>query len=327
MERRSKSLEKNSYKGQEFYSRKIYLEKGFSVNDVEFIEVMQNSNIFNYLYNSAKNTDIRCVICKQKYNKENTAKLNCDCIFCQSCLEEIVRSLTDERMILNSYEKKKQDKCICKCEKPFDYDGALKNLKCLTQKDEEGASWRLMYYINTMCMNCECQVRTKERNEDGGNEEKEEKEEESLDEENFVVVQKHKIVSVSKDKKTKGRKGIDYLDIDHCLCEKCYKLFFKDNKAYKDNNNNIKDKKNKGKNINEKNNGEDTLSNCEDNINNSHNQGSTNSINKKGKNNEGSSGNVFCNIFCQICDQEHLIEEKRRQKNTACCAGGDCNIF
>ena len=110
---------------------------------------------------------------------------------------------------LNPIEKKELETMKCLCGKQFDLEEALKHIK-YNQNDVKDSSMRLKNYINTLCLLCNKQLRIEDN--DAPNK--------------FKNIYKFKIIKLKKNMKNERANGIDYMEIEHIICENCYKKNF-----------------------------------------------------------------------------------------------------
>lgn len=116
-----------------------------------------------------------CVSCGKNTTSESPL-MNCGCKYCQKCLEEKVKSLTDGKIILNNFEKgiyliyilaySKIDSLKCKCGSNFDTDWAIQNFIKDIQVYNQKAQERLSEQAITYCINC--RINTNKIKEPGG---------------------------------------------------------------------------------------------------------------------------------------------------------------
>ena len=294
---RNESLNNDNYIGQEYYSRPFHLKDNYFLNDIEFIEIKEETNIINYLQHTAS---IVCSKCKGNFDEKNLNNLNCKCLLCDKCLEEMILEITGGLKILNSFEKRNLGKTSCtSCGGDLSYEDALEHLKDIKEKDRKNAINRMKNYINTKCLICGNDVRKNENMDDYVRDNSEETEEENN------TIQKNKYIEIKKYKKIKirkendKRKGIDYLDIEHVICYDCYeKNIMHSNITFsKENGNNNK--------------GEDDIS-------------SSDYEDNKYKRGEYYIDYEEGECFCFICNKKHYLIDKS-VRNGGCCSSG-CNI-
>ena len=182
----------------------------------------ESINQINNINFSFDNDNNACFIC-QKTNNILTSQ--CGCKFCEDCLYEIFLSITNNKVILNGYEKSQlsinnNDKCPL-CEKNI-------NLHYLVMLFEEKgrnfefeyneAKIRMKNYCKTMCFDCQKKFSNEKSLEVSHNSQK-------LMLQIKVMINKH----CFKDAKRNIADGIeleyeiDYSDVDHIVCIECYK--------------------------------------------------------------------------------------------------------
>ena len=191
-------------------------------SSVESNKQINNINISYDNDNEKDNDNNACLIC-QKTN--NILISECGCKFCEDCLYEIFLSITNNRVILNGYEKSQlsnnnNDKCPL-CEKKI-------NLHYLVLLFEEKgrnfefeyneAKIRMKNYCKTMCFDCQKKFSNEKSLEVSHNSQK-------LILQIKVMINNH----CFKDSKRnygdgiEEENGIDYSDVDHIVCLECYK--------------------------------------------------------------------------------------------------------
>ena len=305
---RTKSLNNDNYIGLEYYSRAFNLQDNYILNDYEFIEIKEETNIINYLQYIAS---IICSKCKQHFDKKNLNNLKCKCLLCDKCLENMILELTNGLKILNSYEKKNLGEKNCSsCGGHFIYEDSIEHLKDIKEKDKENAIKRMCDYVNTICLVCGDKVRKKQEINDSNskNNNKEQIEDDNNKEKNNEIyrdIKNYKKIKIRRE--NERRKGIDYLDIDHVICINCYEKmksnYFDDENIIETENDSPKKKRKK-----------------------------TNHNNSISSNNEDKSkkNKYYINFdegecFCFICNKRHYLIDKNI-KSGGCCTSG-CNIF
>ena len=305
---RTKSLNNDNYIGLEYYSRAFNLQDNYILNDYEFIEIKEETNIINYLQYIAS---IICSKCKQHFDKKNLNNLKCKCLLCDKCLENMILELTNGLKILNSYEKKNLGEKNCSsCGGHFIYEDSIEHLKDIKEKDKENAIKRMCDYVNTICLVCGDKVRKKQEINDSilKNNNKEQTEDDNNKEKNNEIyrdIKNYKKIKIRRE--NERRKGIDYLDIDHVICINCYEKmksnYFDDENIIETENDSPKKKRKK-----------------------------TNHNNSISSNNEDKSkkNKYYINFdegecFCFICNKRHYLIDKNI-KSGGCCTSG-CNIF
>ena len=299
---RIKSLKNDNYIGLEYYSRAINLKDNYTINDYEFIEIKEETNIINYLQNLAS---IICSKCKQNFDKKNLNNLKCKCLLCDKCLENMILELTDGLKILNSFEKRKLNKKCTSCGGHFIYENSIEHLKDIKEIDKENAIKRMCDYVNTLCLVCGEKVRKKQdinepNSKDNNEMENEEDNNKEKKKEIFKEIKNYKRLKIRRE--TDQRKGIDYLDIEHVICINCYEKMKSNNFLNEEINSENSSNKKKGK---KKKNNNSTSSDDED----------------KRKNNKYYVNFDEEECFCFICNKKHYLIDKNI-KNGGCCTSG-----
>ena len=212
---RADAFKKNGFIGLEYYTRPIHLCNNYYINDLEVIELLESFNLLSAL--CQKYNEQMCDNCKvKKENTENLFDLKCGCCFCEECIESIMLKITNGIKVLNPLEKKniKENEYKCICDNQLDLDTILKHIK-YNQNDEKEASERLKTYINTLCMICTCQLR----------------EQDSINEKKYINNKtKFKTIKLKKNIRNERANGIEYMEIEHLICEKCYLKHLKNQK-------------------------------------------------------------------------------------------------
>ena len=92
---------------------------------------------------------------------DNSKQMECGCFYCKGCLDEIIKKMTDEEIILNQYEKNHLGKIRCMCGNNMDILSVIEEKeKSIDENDEKYKLMieRLNKYISSICMNCECKI-------------------------------------------------------------------------------------------------------------------------------------------------------------------------
>ena len=176
---------------------------------------------------------------------------------------------------MNAIEKKqlKEIQSKCFCGKDLDFDTIIKHTK-YNQNDEKEASERLRNYINNLCLVCTSQLR----------------EQDSMNDKKYSNIQsKFKTIKLKKNIRNDRANGIEYMEIEHLICEKCYLKYLKHKKVE------IEDEEEEEE-ENEKEEEDKKVIDLE-----------------SGK------------IFCQICCRNHELDPKVMNEG-GCCSGG-CITF
>ncbi len=302
--KRGVSLINNKFNGIEYSTRPIHLEKQYYIEEDEFIEILENSNIINHLNNMI--TSI-CVVCKQIFKLNQLSCLKCLCRYCEKCLIEKANNVTNNLKILNKYEKKTFSRKFCQCGNIFDFDDAINYRKDITNIDINNAKERMEIYIKTLCMKClktlnkynydnnnnnndinnvetqsnENKKENEEENNQNNNNKKENNKNNKNEKDKFKQIERQQVIKLKKE--NASGKGLNYSDIDHLMCIDCY---YKMKKIEMDSENNLIE---------------------QDNDNN----------NKKEKNKK---------INCNICCKSHYIDSDSNEKNNRGCCN-NCYIF
>ena len=113
-----------NYNNTGYYCRPVSLGKTFefTLSDEDFISLI-NRNIPQHLLYTM---DCLCFSC-MKPLENNFVKMECGCKFCQNCLIQNILLATNDKIILNEFEKKtlKLRKIKCPCGKPFNLQEAI----------------------------------------------------------------------------------------------------------------------------------------------------------------------------------------------------------
>ena len=205
---RADAFKEDGFIGLEYYTRPILICDNYYIDDLEIIELLESLNILNALCQKYR----FCNLCKK--NKDNGELINfkCGCLFCQDCLEQTVFKLTNGLKYLNPIEKKEIESTKCNCGKIFDIDEALKHVKC-NKNDIKESSNRLRQYINTLCLTCNRELRA----------------EDNLDHSKYIDINdqiKYRKIKIKKNNKNERANNVEYMEIDHLICEQCYMKYF-----------------------------------------------------------------------------------------------------
>ena len=203
---RADAFKEDGFIGLEYYTRPIYLCDNYYIDDLEIIELLESLNLINAL--CQKYIDEVCNVCKEK--NEKLIKVNCGCLFCVKCLQEYMLKLSGELLYLNPLEKKNLRSKKCMCGNLFDIDEALKHIK-YNENDMKASALRLENYINTLCLICTTELRKKDESDKQyyPNEE--------------IPFRK---IKLKKNMKNERANNLDYMEIEHYICENCYMKFF-----------------------------------------------------------------------------------------------------
>ena len=206
---RAEEFKNSGFLGLEYYTRPIHLRDNYYIDDLEIIELLESLNIINAL--CQKYNNMICNQCREKSDEKNIFELKCGCTFCMDCLEAILLKMTNGIKYLLPIEKKEFESTKCMCGKTFDLENTLKHVKS-NKNDIKDASNRLKGYINTLCLICKFDLR--EEDENSPNKYKDTKQ------------RKYKIIKLKKNMKNERSNGIDYMEIEHLVCEYCHMKYF-----------------------------------------------------------------------------------------------------
>ena len=207
---RADSFKEDGFIGLEYYTRPIHLSDNYYINDLEIIELLESLNLLNALCQKY-NWNI-CIYCKENNESVEIFGLKCGCTLCQNCIEKLVGNMTNGLKYLNPMEKHEFDGSQCPiCKKHFDFEEALKHIK-YNNEDMKDSSLRLKRYINTLCFACCRELRR-----------------EDLTASKYISNDdaKYKKIKIKKNNKNERANGIDYMEIEHIICEDCYNKYFK----------------------------------------------------------------------------------------------------
>ena len=188
----------------------------------ESINQINNINLSYDNDNNNDNDNNVCLIC-QKTNNILTSE--CGCKLCEDCLYEILLSITNNKVILNGYEKSQlsidnNDKCPL-CEKKLD----LHYLVMLFEEkgrnfefEYNEAKIRMKNYCKTMCFDCLKKFSNEKSLEVSHNSQK-------LMLQIKVMINKHCFKDSKRNygDRIEEEYEIDYSDVDHIVCVECYK--------------------------------------------------------------------------------------------------------
>ena len=120
LRKRLKFFMEDYYLHEEYYCSDLQI-----TNSLEYNLFISNSDI-KHLFNVVNGipTIIRgnikkimmCFLCNEKFEKKTAFVLNCSCILCKECIQNLISEKTNGKIILNEYEKKKE-KIIINCPK------------------------------------------------------------------------------------------------------------------------------------------------------------------------------------------------------------------
>ena len=187
--------------------------------------VKNENNSINNLSNFSNvdiNNDEICLKCNKK---NNVLSSECGCKFCEDCLYEILKNITNDQIILNGYEKLQSsmedtNKCpLCKKSLNLDYlVMLLKNKGRNFEIEYNEAKIRMKNYCKTLCFGCEKKITNEKSLEVSHNSKRE------MLQVN-VMINKHCFKDSKKIKNIdfEEENGIDYTDSPHIVCFGCYK--------------------------------------------------------------------------------------------------------
>jgi len=267
---RADAFKQDGFIGLEYYTRPIHLCDNYYINDLEVIELLESFNLLCAL--SQKYNEKLCDNCKENKDPDNLFDLKCGCCLCGECIEAIFLNATGGNKFLIPYEKKICSSKKCICGNQLDLDTIAKHIK-YNQEDEKEASDRLKQYINSLCLICLNNV----------------KEQSNISDKKYSnLTTKFKTIKLKKNVRDERSNGIEYMEIEHLICEKCYYKYIK-NKKFEDEE---EEEEEEDENEDDKRNPVDLES---------------------GK------------IFCSICCRNHELDPKVMNEG-GCCSGG-CITF
>ena len=178
-----------------------------------------NTNIKNENSEIKENVDV-CIMCGKK---DNIFQSDCGCKFCDDCAFNMLLNLTNQKIILNGYEKniikstnKKLEYECCYCSKVIDINLFILFLE-QSGKDfsefYEDAKNRMKKYCQTHCFVCEKTFSNEKNIEVEHNKKK-------------CLIRFNVIINDScfrKGKVNEYEKDIDYSDTQHSICSECFK--------------------------------------------------------------------------------------------------------
>ena len=207
---RADSFKEDGFIGLEYYTRPIHLGDNYYIDDLEIIELLESLNLLNALCQKY-NCNI-CINCKENNESVEIFGLKCGCTLCQNCIEQLIGNMTNGLKYLSPMEKHEFDGSKCPiCKKHFDFEEALKHVK-YNNEDMKDSSLRLKRYINTLCFICSRELRR-----------------EDLTASKYISNDdaKYKKIKIKKNNINERANGIDYMEIEHIICEDCYIKYFK----------------------------------------------------------------------------------------------------
>ena len=209
---RADAFKQNGFIGLEYYTRPIHLCQNYYINDLEVIELLESSNILCAL--CQKYNERMCDNCKEKKDTENLFDLKCGCCFCGECIEKLFLEMTKGLKFLTPYEKKQLKSNKFVCGHKLDLDTIIKHIK-YNQNDEKDASERLRNQINSLCLVCLNYLRGQDS---------------MYDKKYSNLTLKYKTIKLKKNIRNERSNGIEYMEIEHLICENCYFKYIKNQK-------------------------------------------------------------------------------------------------
>ena len=208
---RADSFKEDGFIGLEYYTRPIHFNENYYIDDLEIFELLE-FNLINIL--CQKYTSLICAQCKQKKERNELIEFNCGCLFCQNCIENMIINMTNGLKYLNPKEKDEfnDEKCPG-CKKEFDIEMALEHAN-YDNEDVKEAAHRLKEYINMLCLVCKIVLRK----------------EDNISNKYIDQDVKYRKIKIKKSNKNERANGIDYMEIEHLICENCFLKYFKNNK-------------------------------------------------------------------------------------------------
>ena len=121
IKKRLKYFKKNNYLNEEYYCSEIPLtnatENNINLRYDDLKEILNNNfGVAEFILNEIKKENF-CVICHNNFNEINKIAfcLECSCIYCEDCVKEFIKESTNNIIIYNNYESKKNKiNFICK---------------------------------------------------------------------------------------------------------------------------------------------------------------------------------------------------------------------
>jgi hypothetical protein len=209
IKKRANAIKKEKFSNIEYYLRDIELERNFTVNDFEFIEIFEEKNIYNAIIEECPQLS-NCIECNKNFPDGNLFKLKCGCVYCNECLDIKIDEASEGKKILCKFEKKKVKKIDCKCGRIFDLDDAVNVFKeKIDKKYFDNCKKRLEHYVEIHCMICSKQLFKEEKK----------KGEKSV----FVQNTNFKTVDIKKE----NNEGIEFVNKPHKICIDCFNKEFK----------------------------------------------------------------------------------------------------
>ena len=200
--KRAKALYLSNFIGTEYATRPIHLKDNIYISNYDYIELYQNTDMINAIYNWIISS---CFACNHRMNIKDLKVMKCLCRYCETCLELKISKATEDLKVINRYEMSTFEKQICECNKEFDSNEAVKLTGIDITKEIEAAKERMMNYAQTLCMEC-CKEVAKIT-----------KEGEKV---TVSTVEKYKVIKVKQI--NEANRGIDFIDMPHVICMECF---------------------------------------------------------------------------------------------------------
>ena len=200
--KRAKALYLSNFIGTEYATRPIHLKDNFYISNYDYIELYQNNDMINAIYNWIISS---CFACNHRMNIRDLKVMKCLCRYCDTCLQLKISKATEDLKVINRYEMSTFEKQICECNKEFDSNEAVKLTGIDITKEIEAAKERMMNYAQTLCMEC-CKEVAKIIKEG--------------DKVTVTTVEKYKVIKVKQI--NEANRGIDFIDMPHVICMECY---------------------------------------------------------------------------------------------------------
>lgn len=147
-----------------------------------------------------------CFSCGSQYNKEDIIKLSCSCLICKICLLKKINQATNNRIILNKYEKSINFEGYCLCVGRFNLQKAIQLIEMPFTEETNQAMNRFTQTVLLSCMACCQNINDLD----------------SIKDTSANVNKREYIqLKISKTIHNNLRPGLDYVDSDHLICLKC----------------------------------------------------------------------------------------------------------
>lgn len=223
LKQRFVNMYKDNFISKEYYLRPINIKlasTNISISSFDFMNLYKTS--FDDYINSFLNKFChKCnIICDEPFQ---ITKLSCSCQFCENCLLTVTEKVTEGHVIQNIFEKIHNKISKCYCNNKFNLDQAIEALTKThndLQEYKDKAKERLKKYALGYCMICKHCF--------------------NINNSTFVDVsvdsnihsqKKYHRVKIISNKKNKGNaiKGIDFIETEHIICNKCFEREVKSN--------------------------------------------------------------------------------------------------